>query len=430
MAHDQNAAAPTPSTTPTGRSKAARYGIPAAIAGAVALTVGMIPAIAAAGTPDLPQISAQKLLAKVAAAHPQQMSGTLTVDNDLGLPQLPASLAGGDLLGGLAGGKGKQQAGVSPQQLLMQLASGEHTVRIAHDGDQRQSVALDEKTGDYRIVHNGKQLWLYDGSSRTALHTTEPAGAAAPKAPTDGGAAKALGTTPAQFAQQALAAAKSTTKVSVGEAESIAGRDAYQLVLTPKNAPYATVGSIRIGVDAKTGTPLKFTVNPKGGGKALVDVAFSKVDFTKPAASAFAFKAPRGTKIVNQKPAAHAALPHAPKSGDAHKLAGAHKPGALLGALGLPTGGSSGVRTYGTGWGTVLALKGDAHTKSGKSTKDGAQALGALGTLSDQVKGAFGKGQLFHTRVASLLITDNGTIYAGPVTPKGLLHAANQDARH
>ena len=58
---------------------------------------------------------------------------------------------------------------------------------------------------------------------------------------------------------------------------------------------------MRIAVDAENGTPLKFTLTPKGGGKPVVEVAYTKVDFGKPAAGTFHFKPPKGTKVTEEK---------------------------------------------------------------------------------------------------------------------------------
>ena len=51
-------------------------------------------------------------------------------------------------------------------------------------------------------------------------------------------------------------------------------------------------------MDAKTGVPLKFTLTPRSGGKAVVDVGFTKVDFAKPAARTFDFTPPKGAKVT------------------------------------------------------------------------------------------------------------------------------------
>ena len=87
-----------------GRRKAVRYGVPVAVAGVAAATIGLVPAFAGAGSPDLPKISAQDLIAKVAKSDVQQLSGTVRVSTDLGLPSLPGAGGGAGGFGGAQGG--------------------------------------------------------------------------------------------------------------------------------------------------------------------------------------------------------------------------------------------------------------------------------------------------------------------------------------
>ena len=68
--------------------------VPVAVAGVAAATIGLVPALAASGDPDLPKITAQQLIEKIAASDSQQLSGTVKITTDLGLPTC----------GGLAGG--------------------------------------------------------------------------------------------------------------------------------------------------------------------------------------------------------------------------------------------------------------------------------------------------------------------------------------
>ena len=49
-----------------GRRKAARYVVPVAVVGVAAATIGLVPAFAGSGDPDLPKISAQQLIEKIA----------------------------------------------------------------------------------------------------------------------------------------------------------------------------------------------------------------------------------------------------------------------------------------------------------------------------------------------------------------------------
>src|ERR1044072_2895544 len=71
-----------------GRRKAARYVVPFTVVGVAAATIGLVPAFAGSGDPDLPKISAQELAEKSAASDVQQVSGTVKISTDLGLPDL------------------------------------------------------------------------------------------------------------------------------------------------------------------------------------------------------------------------------------------------------------------------------------------------------------------------------------------------------
>src|SRR3954463_10627077 len=127
------------------RRKAARYVVPGTVVGIAAATIGLVPAFAGSGDPDLPKISAQELIEKIAASDVQQLSGTVKISTDLGLPNLgglESGLLSGGGLGGDPGGKG---SAADPSAKLLELASGTHTVRIAADGPDRQKVSLLEK---------------------------------------------------------------------------------------------------------------------------------------------------------------------------------------------------------------------------------------------------------------------------------------------
>lgn len=75
--------------------KVARYAVPVAVAGVAAATVAMVPAFATAGGPDLPKVTAQQLIEKIAASDVQELSGTARITTDLGLPKIASGLLGG-----------------------------------------------------------------------------------------------------------------------------------------------------------------------------------------------------------------------------------------------------------------------------------------------------------------------------------------------
>jgi outer membrane lipoprotein-sorting protein len=411
--------------------KAARYGVPVAVVAVTAATIGLVPALADSGSPDLPKISAQDLLAKMAASTTDRMSGTVKVTTDLGLPALPGlgggaaahqgGPFGGHQQGDDAAGHGRTDGGASPaapRRELMKLASGEHTLRVAADGPDKQRVSVVEDTAEYTFVHNGSDVFSYDSASDTAFHGTLPKGAgrhhAAPEGPAD--------LTPQQAARQALKAARKSTKVSVDGTTHVAGRDAYQLVLTPKKSAHSTVGSVRIAVDADKGVPLKFTLLPADGGSPAVDIAYTSVDFGKPKAGTFDFTPPKGADVTERTlGGGHGHAAKGDKSAEAHEK-----------ALKKQLSGINGMDVLGDGWGTVATFHLPDRARHG--TADGAhagrgldspRAQKLLDSFTKKVKGDFGTGRVFETKLVNALLTDDGTVYVGAVTRQGLIEAAN-----
>ncbi|GGU63837.1 hypothetical protein GCM10010211_31110 [Streptomyces albospinus] len=401
------------------RRKAVRYAVPVAVAGVTAATIGLVPAFAGSGSPDLPKISAQDLIAKIAKSDVQQLSGTVQVTTDLGLPSLPGGMGGAGGFGGGPGGgeHGGSGASASPQSKLTELASGTHTLRVAADGPEKQRVSIVDKTADYTLIHNGKDVWAYDSGSNTAVHNTAREDARhgehgkhheGPKDLPNG----LQNATPQELAKQALKAAGDTTAVTVGDTAKVAGRDAYQLVIKPKQSG-STVGSIRVAVDAANGVPLKFTLTPKSGGPAAIDVGYTSVDFAKPAANTFSFTPPKGAKVVDgDQQRAKAQREH---GNDGKGAKGA------MDRKGLKDFG--GLNVIGKDWTSIAKIKGAGP--GGKDQAAKGQAGKLLDSLGSKVTGSFGSGHLFSTRLVNALITDNGTIYVGAVDKQALLDAAN-----
>ncbi|MCB5180485.1 LolA family protein [Streptomyces antimicrobicus] len=396
--------------------KAARYAVPIAVAGVAAATVAMVPAFANAGSPDLPKITAQELIEKIAASDVQQLSGTARISTDLGLPKIASGLLGG---GGMTGGS------ASPEDKIAQLANGTHTFKVAADGPDRQKVTFLDGKDEYSFVHNGDEVWGYDSKSNEVFHEKNPeAGQGGHGKDRQGSGGKEhktadrMPSTPKQLAEEALKAAGPTTDVSVGETAQVAGRDAYQLVLKPKQAG-STVGSVQIAVDAKNGVPLRFQLLSSQGGKPIVDAGFTKVEFAAPAAGTFDFTPPKGAKVVE------GGGDHAGKGFDK----GFKGLDMLPGLDGL-TGGAGGQgepRILGEGWSTIARIdsgagKGLKELENDKNAPKQAQDF--LNSLGEKVSGSFGEGRVLSTRLVNALVTDDGKVYVGAVTKDALVKAA------
>ncbi|AQS68148.1 outer membrane lipoprotein carrier protein LolA [Streptomyces pactum] len=387
----------------SGRRRAARYVVPVAVMGVAAATIGLVPALADSGDPDLPEITAQQLIEKIAKSDVEQLSGTVKISTDLGLPDLGGLESG--LMSGMSGGPGsggdEDGSAADPSAKLTELVSGTHTLRVAADGPDRQKLSLLENAAEYSLIHNGKDVWGYDSESNEVYHSTASGSAEQPH--------KEAPVTPKDFADQALKAVDDTTSVTVDGTAQVAGRDAYRLVIKPKQDG-STVGAVSVAVDAKTGMPLKFTLTPSSGGAAVVDAGFTKVSFAQPDASTFDFTPPKGAKVTEADEAAEAAE-HGREAG-----------GGLAEEMdGLK--GTDGLKVIGEGWNSIATF--DTGGQGLPTASAGGDLGGFLGSFGDQVKGDFGSGTVFKTRLVNALITDDGKVYAGAVTKDALVKAAD-----
>lgn len=390
------------------RRKMVRVLVPVGVAGVAAASIGLVPALAADSGPSLPKRTAEQLVAKVLASNVQSLTGTVQASADLGIPQ---GLMGGAVAGaggagpfgghgdGPSAGQGRQGAAASPSSRLTELLAGTHTLQVAVDGQDRQRLGLIDKLAEYEIVHNGNQVWGWDSRTNEAVHLTAPEGhrtAGDSPLPFAGGAVPA---TPQEAARQILAHAGTTSTVSVAGTSRVAGQNAYELSVRPKQSG-STVGEVRIAVDAANGVPLRVRLIPAGGGSPVFDVHFSSVSFARPAASTFDFSPPKGAKVTEER---------GPSAG---RQAAARQDAGRRDAAGSR---ADGVRVTGEGWTTVASFA----LPTGASGSD-------RGMLS-LVKG-FGKpvsgGTLVHSRLINVLIGDNGRVYAGAVSAQLLEHAA------
>ncbi|MFD0316652.1 LolA family protein [Streptomyces flavalbus] len=399
------------------RRRAARYVVPVAVTGVAAATIGLVPALADSGSPDLPKISAQELIEKIAKSDVQQLSGTVKITTDLGLPDL------GDLESGLASGMAGRGDGegssADPSAKLTELVSGTHTLRVASDGPDRQKLSLLEDAAEYSLIHNGDDVWGYDSASNEVYHGTAADGAHAEKGTED------VPATPKDLTEEALKAVDDTTSVTVDGTARVAGRDTYKLLIKPKQSG-STVGAITVAVDAKTGLPLKFTLTPASGGAAVVDAGFTKISYARPAASTFDFTPPKGAKVTEEGAAPGAEERDFSKDLDKDFGKGFDKDfGKGLDEDALKEHGkdAEGPVVIGEGWNAVAVLD-----TGGEGIPSGAEVGGDIGgfldSLGDEVKGDFGSGTVFKTRLVNALITDDGKVYVGAVTKDALVKAA------
>jgi outer membrane lipoprotein-sorting protein len=376
---------------------ALRWAVPGVAVAAVVGGASASGVIAAqADTPLAPRTAAQ-LLVDIQNARLDGLSGTVVQRADLGVPALPG-------IGGQGSGSGSSSGSSgSGSSDLSSLVSGTHTLRLWYAGPDQTRVALLGTSGESDVIHNGKDVWLWSSQDKSATHVTLPAAHGAAMTPREG--ATALPTSPQQAADLALKAISPTTAVTTSGAARVAGRSAYELVLTPKE-PTSLVASVRLAIDSQRHVPLRVQIFAKGSTEPAFEVAFSSVDFGRPDAAQFAFNPPAGTKVTERTLPAH---PGTQKMGMAHPNPDA----APSAAAGEP-------KVVGKGWGSVVVATMPAKSQSGSGDQ---QSLKAMLGLLPRVSGSWGSGHLLEGKLFSAVLTDDGRVAVGAVTPQTLYAA-------
>jgi outer membrane lipoprotein-sorting protein len=338
--------------------------------------------IVASADPSLPERSAAQLLVDVQNAKVDGLSGTVVQSADLGLPAIA----------GVTGGQGDAD--------LTRLIAGSNTARVWYAGEDKVRLALMGTLGETDVIRNGPDVWMWSSRSAEASHFKVPVNAE--KKPT--ALPSGVPSTPQEAADAALAAIDPTTVVSTTGAAEVAGRDAYELVLSPKDTA-SLIGQVRLAVDAEKHIPLRVDVYAKNANNPALRVAFQQISFTTPDPQQFVFNPPAGTKVNEtnaNKLEKDLAEGHAAEQ---------RKPAAT----------ADGPTTIGEGWTTIVTAK--MPKADATDSPEGKAVSGVLESLP-KVSGSWGTGRLLSGSLFSVLLTDDGRVFAGAVTPEALYQAA------
>ncbi|TFC82719.1 outer membrane lipoprotein carrier protein LolA [Cryobacterium sinapicolor] len=354
---------------------------------------------------DLPDKTPEQVLLMFSDSTVNAFSGTVEKTAELGLPDI-------DLGAGMAGSMGESTSESAPEGTaepgaaatgalasVMELFSGSHTARVYVDGSDaggpaKARVQIQDRMAERNVVSNGTDVWAYDSETNTASHLAIPADARATaqaKIAEMAATAPADLSTPSQVADRFLSEIDPSTTVSVGTDGTVAGRTAYELVLTPK-ATQTLIESVSISVDSETGVPLQVTVRAAGQEDPAFQVGFTEVDFSTPSADLFDFTPPAGATVEE------VALPVMPEMP-------ADEPKPEIPAENVPV-------VTGTGWDAIVEVP-------AASVPSELSANPMLSELATAVDG----GQLFSTALVNVFLADDGRVFAGSV-PVELLQAA------
>jgi outer membrane lipoprotein-sorting protein len=340
-----------------------------AVAAAIALPM------ATTAAQDLPEKTPQELLEFVADSDVDAFSGEFTQTSDLGLPDLSA-----------LGGSGSAAEGGSPLVgALVELATTSHDARLYVDSERGARLQVLDRLSERDVVATADDgVWIYDSGEKTALHLTSSGGVSE-----DPNTPPADMPSPSSLATELLASLDETTTVAVGSTATVAGRSAYELILTPRDDD-TLVDTVSISVDGETGLPLGIAVTADGASAPALSVAYTSIDFATPDAGLFSFTPPNGVEVTEE------AVPSSVRPDDSPETDA--------------DAGAPDVATTGTGWTTIVEtpVGGDAA------------ALAGLDAVTTDVDG----GRVLSSALVNVLFTDDGRVLAGAVSVDALEAAA------
>jgi outer membrane lipoprotein-sorting protein len=367
---------------------------PAVVAVVVVAGVAIAVPAAANASVSLPTKTPAQVLQLIRSSTVTAFSGDITETSDLGLPSLPASAGSG---GGSDGGSG---SGLASD---LALITGSNSIRVYVDGSKNVRLQVLGSLSEKDVILHGDNLWTYDSKSNEAEHATIAAPSTSPSQHFSRPGTKPMATTgpvsatPPNIAKELIAKLRATSTVSVDDNVRIAGRAAYDLVLTPDPTD-TLIGSISIAVDAQTGLPLQVQVAAAGQKDPAVSIGFTSLDLSTPAASLFEFTPPKGATVKELKTGSTK-----PKNQAEQPAAGA-KPTETV---------------TGSGWDAVVTVSGTSKTEASLAKLQTSPEYGELTT-------AVGDGRVFHTSLFNVLFTSDGRIVAGAVSVARLEAVAAQ----
>lgn len=281
MSENPSTQTPVDAGTRPGLRPRARWAVPGVAAVAVAAAFA-VPALASASdSADLPDITPAELLAAVAQADQRPLSGTVVHTARLGLPEVPLA----------------DMASAGPGALL----GGSTTIRVWSDGAERSRVALLGATSEFSVVQDGVEAWTYSSAENQVVHYAPSAEDAEALDALLGDDADAMGPAtladPDALATSLLDAVEEYSIVTMDADTTVAGRDAYQLVVTPEDAE-TLIGRVVVAVDGETSMPLRLQVwSTQDADAPALEVGYTDLSYDAPDPAVLEFSVPVGATV-------------------------------------------------------------------------------------------------------------------------------------
>jgi outer membrane lipoprotein-sorting protein len=297
--------------------------IPVAVAPALVASFALMTPLQASAV-DLPDLSAnQVMLLMERGDKVKGFSGTLVKTTNLGLPNLElGSMVTEEMVAEMEENTPEAFRDMIPQLTeqsiltdAISLIAGTHKIRVYSSELGFRSQILD-RMGQRDLIVNENEIWLYDFKKSLATtvdismlkdielddSTLSSLAEEFDKQMAEASVKLQLDLSdPSALVDAFLAEAEKVATISVGKDHKAAGRNAYQLIATPKSEN-SLVDSIRISVDAENGFILDLKVYSVEEEEPVVEIGFEDISFQVPNASTFTFSPPTGATIERLSP--------------------------------------------------------------------------------------------------------------------------------
>jgi outer membrane lipoprotein-sorting protein len=383
----------------------------------IAVTLGLAGALlgmrafAAQAPPE--ELSDDELLSRVARAtgDPPPFSASITVEQSV----LPAQLL-----------EASGQQGGPP------ALSGPLSARVWYGGPTQLRAELQGENGDRIFVRNGSRVWIYDGAENT-VRTGE--GVPERETPDE------EPVTPTEV-NRLLDELAPTSELSQQEPVEVAGRQAYVLVLSPRDERATLVDRAQMLVDSETYLPLRFAVYADERPDPVFSYQVSGLDVGPVPADLFDFQTPPGAEVLPLEQGAEPREQERPEGAEPTQVETVAEAQRLVDfrirELPAPPGdreltgvylknGDGVVLTYGSGWGTVVFAQGQGDGDAAMPPEAGDAEANGLQQLPTVDLGGGVEAQEISTPIGSGLSWSAdgvGYVLAGSVPASELEQAA------
>jgi outer membrane lipoprotein-sorting protein len=310
---------------------------------------------------------------------------------------------------------------------LVEIISGTHEARIYVDGPDKLRVQVLDPMSERSMIVNGDTVWFYDDDKQAAQYMTVDvaeleAKAEEYEAENSAEIEQKIAdlpfdiNNPAEVADYLLAEASEYSEITVGADQNVAGQAAYELIATPL-ATETTVDYVSVAIDAETGMALNVKVVAKGQTEPAMEIGFTSIDYSTPAASVFEFNPSSDVTVTEMEMPEEFTIDGETYTREeleaeleANKLTEAEyeqKKAEFEASENMP-------EVIENGWASVVEMKLTEDMPVDMFDSE------LFSGITEQVDGGF----VITTSLVNMLITDDGRVLAGAVTTDYLLEIA------